>query len=134
MSDTKPSGCPAAQPAIPGVQENQIATVPEVIRDASAQTRELLELRAATRLAIVQNAQCDLPFLLSNLAATIIATAGLLADPDGADQRHRTGPGRLRQSEELQAERELEREARLVLDVFVVDREDLECELAAQPL
>jgi uncharacterized hydrophobic protein (TIGR00271 family) len=57
------------------------ATAPEeALVDAVKGIRAEVDLRRATRSAIAAGADLDAPFFLANLAATIIATAGLLAD------------------------------------------------------
>jgi uncharacterized hydrophobic protein (TIGR00271 family) len=83
MLPTEPSS--ERTPAIPGVNENQHASTVEAAhdkstRDRSAADRELRELRRTARIAIGEGARFDRPFVLSNLAATVIASAGLLGD------------------------------------------------------
>jgi len=84
MLPTEPS--PERPPAIPAViHENQQASrieAPreELTRDRFAADPQLSEVRRATRITIGEGASFDRPFVLSNLAATVIASAGLLGD------------------------------------------------------
>ena len=83
MLPTEPS--PERPPAIAGVSQNQHRSTMEAAREAltrdrSAADPQLSELRRTTRIAIGEGATFDRPFVLSNLAATVIASAGLLGD------------------------------------------------------